>query len=149
VLKAVAAPYLMLRHIFADGGYAGPKLRDTLKAIGRWTVHIVKRSGIHSRRIVIAARNLDGREPGSIRRLRLEPRIAAPRLNPVATHTVFLCQHRSIHAISTAVRDNLAFETIHVLGTATATNLVHYKTLISHQPHREPRAIIARQISTK
>jgi len=149
VLKAVAAPYLMLRHIFADGGYAGPKLRDTLKAIGRWTVHIVKRSGIHSRRIVIAARNLDGREPGSIRRLRLEPRIAAPRLNPVATHTVFLCQHRSIHAISTAVRDNLAFETIHVLGTATATNLVHYKTLISRQPHRQPRAIIAPQISTK
>ena len=149
MLKAVAAPYLMLRHIFADGGYAGPKLRDTLKAIGRWTVHIVKRSGIHSRRIVIAARTLGWNEPGIIRRLRLEPRIAAPRLNPVATHTVFLCQHRSIHAISTAVRDNLAFETIHVLGTATATNLVHYKTLISHQPHRQPRAIIARQISTK
>ena len=34
----------MLRHVFADGGYAGPKLRDALKAIGRWTVQIVKRS---------------------------------------------------------------------------------------------------------
>ena len=44
VLKAVAARYPMLRHIFADGGYVGPKLRDTLKAIGRWTVQIVKRS---------------------------------------------------------------------------------------------------------
>ena len=44
VLKAVAARYPMLRHIFADGGYAGPKLRDALKAIGRWTVQIVKRS---------------------------------------------------------------------------------------------------------
>ena len=32
----------MLRHIFADGGYAGQKLRDALKAIGRWTVQIVK-----------------------------------------------------------------------------------------------------------
>ena len=27
-----------------DGGYAGPKLRDALHAIGRWTVQIVKRS---------------------------------------------------------------------------------------------------------
>ena len=44
VLKAVAARYPMLRHIFADGGYAGPKLRDALEAIGRWTVQIVKRS---------------------------------------------------------------------------------------------------------
>jgi len=34
----------MLRHVFADGGYVGPKLRDTPKAIGRWTVQIVKRS---------------------------------------------------------------------------------------------------------
>lgn len=44
MLKAVASRYPMLRHIFADGGYAGPKLRDALKAIGRWTVQIVKRS---------------------------------------------------------------------------------------------------------
>jgi len=44
VLKVVAARYPMLRHVFADGGYAGPKLRDALKAIGRWTVQIVKRS---------------------------------------------------------------------------------------------------------
>ena len=34
VLKAVAARYPMLWHVFADGGYAGPKLRDTLKVIG-------------------------------------------------------------------------------------------------------------------
>lgn len=44
VLKSVAARYPMLRHVFADGGYAGPKLRDALKTIGRWTVQIVKRS---------------------------------------------------------------------------------------------------------
>ena len=44
VLRAVAARYPMLRHVFADGGYAGPKLREALKAIGRWTVQIVKRS---------------------------------------------------------------------------------------------------------
>ena len=44
VLKATAKRYPMLRHIFADGGYAGPKLRDALKQIARWTVQIVKRS---------------------------------------------------------------------------------------------------------
>ena len=44
VLKIVAARYPMLRHVFADGGYAGPKLRAALKVIGRWTVQIVKRS---------------------------------------------------------------------------------------------------------
>ena len=44
MLKAVGKRYPMLRYIFADGGYAGPKLRDALKAIGRWTVQIVKRS---------------------------------------------------------------------------------------------------------
>ena len=44
LLAAVAERYPMLRHIFADGGYAGPKLRDALHAIGRWTVQIVKRS---------------------------------------------------------------------------------------------------------
>ena len=44
MLKAVAARYPMLRHVFADGGSAGPKLRAALKVIRRWTVQIVKRS---------------------------------------------------------------------------------------------------------
>jgi transposase len=46
VLKSVAARYRTLHHNFADGGYAGPKLRDALKAAGCWTVQIVKRSDI-------------------------------------------------------------------------------------------------------
>jgi transposase len=33
-----------LRHLFADGGYAGPNLRDALVSLGRWTLQIVKRS---------------------------------------------------------------------------------------------------------
>ena len=33
-----------LRHVFADGGYAGPKLRDALMGLGRWSIQIVKRS---------------------------------------------------------------------------------------------------------
>ena len=32
------------RHMFADGGYAGPKLRGVLVSLGRWTIQIVKRS---------------------------------------------------------------------------------------------------------
>ena len=33
-----------LRHLFADGGYAGEKHRDALRGIGKWTVEIIKRS---------------------------------------------------------------------------------------------------------
>ena len=33
-----------LRHLFADGAYAGQKLRDTLAKLGNWTVEIVRRS---------------------------------------------------------------------------------------------------------
>ena len=35
-----------LRHVFADGGYAGDKLRDALKNLGDWTIEIVKRSDV-------------------------------------------------------------------------------------------------------
>ncbi|SFA57757.1 Transposase [Paracoccus halophilus] len=44
VLKTVAKRYPMPRHIFADGGHAGSKLRDALKQIAHWTLQIVKRS---------------------------------------------------------------------------------------------------------
>jgi transposase len=44
VLKAVRARWPWLRHVFADGGYAGPKLRAALGRLGAWTVEIVKRS---------------------------------------------------------------------------------------------------------
>ena len=33
-----------LRHVFADGGYAGDKLRAALTKIGKWTLEIIKRS---------------------------------------------------------------------------------------------------------
>ncbi|MBK5928428.1 IS5 family transposase [Rhodobaculum claviforme] len=33
-----------LRHMFADGGHAGPKLRNALASLRRWTLQIVKRS---------------------------------------------------------------------------------------------------------
>ncbi len=33
-----------LRHVVADGGYAGPKLKQALEKFGQWTLEIVKRS---------------------------------------------------------------------------------------------------------
>jgi transposase len=46
VLTSIRALYPWLRHVFADGGYAGDKLRDALAAFGRWTVEIIKRSDV-------------------------------------------------------------------------------------------------------
>ena len=33
-----------LRHVFADGGYAGDKLKAALIKIGKWTLEIIRRS---------------------------------------------------------------------------------------------------------
>jgi transposase len=44
VLRAIRHRFPWLRHIFADGGYAGGKLRDALASMGNWTVEIIKRS---------------------------------------------------------------------------------------------------------
>ena len=44
VLKSIRRTYPWLRHIFADGSYAGPKLRGRLEKIGSWTMKIVKQS---------------------------------------------------------------------------------------------------------
>jgi len=47
VLSAIRQPFPWLRHVFADGGYAGPKLQTALDKIGNWTLEIVKRSDIN------------------------------------------------------------------------------------------------------
>lgn len=44
VLEAIRYRFPWLRHVFADGGYAGPKLRRALKNKGDWTIEIIKRS---------------------------------------------------------------------------------------------------------
>ena len=44
VLKSILRAFPWLRHLFADGGYAGPKLRTALRKTGDWTIEIVKRS---------------------------------------------------------------------------------------------------------
>ena len=44
LLKSIRHRWPWLLHVFADGGYAGDKLKRRLKKIGRWTVEIIKRS---------------------------------------------------------------------------------------------------------
>jgi transposase len=44
LLASIRHPFPWLRHVFADGGYAGAKLQTALAAYGRWTLEIVKRS---------------------------------------------------------------------------------------------------------
>jgi transposase len=44
LLASIRSLYPWLRHIFADGGYAGDKLRDAMAALGQWTFEIIKRS---------------------------------------------------------------------------------------------------------
>ena len=44
VLAAVRTRFPWLRHVFADGGYAGDKLRSALVGMGKWAIEIIKRS---------------------------------------------------------------------------------------------------------
>jgi putative transposase len=44
LLRAIRFRHPWLRHVFADGGYAGDKLKDAMRGHGRWTIEIVKRS---------------------------------------------------------------------------------------------------------
>ncbi|MGO1163877.1 IS5 family transposase [Brucella sp. C7-11G] len=44
VLKTILKRWPWLRHIFADGGYAGPKLKGRLEKVGKFILKIVKRS---------------------------------------------------------------------------------------------------------
>ena len=44
VLKRIRGRFPWLRHVFADGGYAGGVLRTALMGHGDWTIEIIKRS---------------------------------------------------------------------------------------------------------
>ena len=44
LLAGVRDAFLRLRHVFADGGYAGDKLKSALEDLGARTIEIVKRS---------------------------------------------------------------------------------------------------------
>jgi transposase len=44
VLAPIRLLYPWLRHIFADGGYAGDKLSGALTRFGTWKIEIINRS---------------------------------------------------------------------------------------------------------
>jgi transposase len=44
VLASIRRSFPWLRHVFADGGYAGEKLKAALDGQGDWTIEIIKRS---------------------------------------------------------------------------------------------------------
>ena len=46
LLARVRSTFPWLRHVFADGGYAGDKLQGARKDLGDWTIEIVKRSDL-------------------------------------------------------------------------------------------------------
>jgi transposase len=46
LLASARDAFPWLRHVFADAGYAGGKLRSALASLGGWTIEIVKRSDI-------------------------------------------------------------------------------------------------------
>jgi transposase len=44
VLQDIRYSLPWLRHVLADGGYAGDKLKTALTEIGDWTIEVIKRS---------------------------------------------------------------------------------------------------------
>jgi transposase len=44
LLATMRSAFPWLRHVFADAGYAGEKLRQALAKLGQWTIDIVRRS---------------------------------------------------------------------------------------------------------
>lgn len=46
VFASIRTLYPWLRHVFADGAYAGEKLQASLAAFGTWTIEVIKRSDI-------------------------------------------------------------------------------------------------------
>lgn len=66
VLAEIIKRFPWLRHVFADGGYAGDKLRDALRRSGKWTIEIVKPSDAAKGFEVLPAVGLSsGHWPGS------------------------------------------------------------------------------------
>ena len=56
VLASIRSRYPWLRHVFADAGYAGDKLKHALEGKGDWTIEIVKRPNAAKGFIVLARR---------------------------------------------------------------------------------------------
>jgi transposase len=44
LLASIHALYTWLRHVFADDGFSGDKLRDAMAQLDQWTIAIIRRS---------------------------------------------------------------------------------------------------------
>ena len=56
VLASIRTSFPWLRHVFADGGYAGEKLKTALNGNGDWALEIIKRSDAAKRTFVLLPR---------------------------------------------------------------------------------------------
>lgn len=56
--NAIRFRFPWLRHIFADSGYAGDKLREAMRGHGDWTVEIIKRSDAAKGFVVLPRRRV-------------------------------------------------------------------------------------------
>ena len=72
VLKAICKSFPWLRHVFADGGYAGDKLQGALVKIGTWTLEIIKRSDAAKGFVLLPRRCWGGRPPYDIKKCQSE-----------------------------------------------------------------------------
>jgi putative transposase len=86
-----------LRHVFADGGYAGAKLKDALRQIGKWTIEIVKRSDAARASSFSRAAGLSS-APCSSTGTDVSPRIRTD--HRIATAWLFIASIRSSRAAS-------------------------------------------------
>ena len=81
VLGSINATDPLLRHVFADGGHAGPRLRGAMARIGRWTLQIDKRSDPAPGLELIPRRRVVERTFAGLDRCR---RMAKDRAKPIA-----------------------------------------------------------------
>ncbi|MCO4053298.1 MAG: IS5 family transposase [Bosea sp.] len=86
LLKAIRFRCPWLRHIFADGGYAGGKLKDAMRGHGRWTIEIVKRSDAAKGFVVLPRRWVVERTFAWLNRCR---RLAKDWEKSIASSTAF------------------------------------------------------------
>jgi hypothetical protein len=76
-----------LRHVFADGGYAGGKLKQALTKLGDWTIEIIKRSDRAKGFVVLPRRWVVERTFAWLNRNR---RLAKAFENSIASATAWL-----------------------------------------------------------
>jgi putative transposase len=103
VLKSILKRWPWLRHVFADGGYAGPKLKGALRKVGKFTLEIIKRSDSAKGFEVLPRRWVVGRTFAWLGRCR---RLAKDFERTIAAAEAWVSQ------------DNLAAETLATIPSA-------------------------------